>query len=305
MSERPSLPRWIALVLIKHAAWVLPPARGPWAKAMQNELPRIESDLEALSWAGGCLVASYLEKGRAMTRRQIDIGLAALIFLAAVGAASWWIGQRPYLTPGNHEVFREDSNLGAVAGFLVFIVAAIPCIVALFALHDRRFGDAARAGRICAFIMVPYLAALILVSLLTPRTVVNIGDSYCYDLWCLGVNQVNATPSGQNLLYEVRITAFVDSSHTHRLPAEQAKSFFYALDGNGHRYALLPESFSDAGVTLQPGESVKSSFAFVAPANASKLYLIGNAGDVFLPWVYLYFGSDVSLFHRSALLRIL
>jgi hypothetical protein len=61
----------------------------------------------------------------------------------------------------------------------------------------------------------------------------------------------------------------------------------------------------DADVTVQPGESVKSSLAFLAPPNARKLYLMGNAGQVFLPWVYLYFGSDISLFHRPTLLRIL
>jgi hypothetical protein len=96
--------------------------------------------------------------------------------------------------------------------------------------------------------------------------VVNIGDSYCYDLWCLGVNHVNATPRGRDILYTADV---------------------------------------DADVTVQPGESVESSLAFLAPLNARKLYLMGNADQVSLPWVYLYFGSDVVLFHRSALVPIL
>ena len=88
---------------------------------------------------------------------------------------------------------------------------------------------------------------------------------------------------------------------------KQAKHFLYVLDEQGRRYPLLPEAsfVDDADVTVQPGESVKSSLAFLAPPGARKLYLMGNAGQVFLPWVYLYFGSDVSLFHRPALLRIL
>jgi hypothetical protein len=316
MSKRPSLPRRIALALMEHSAWVLPSARGCWGQAMQRELPQIKNDLEALAWAGGCVAASYVERGRAIgailrgavgmpARQRMKIGLAGFVALAAIGAASWWAGQRPYLTPGNHQVFREGSNFGALAGFLVFIAAAIPGLAALAGIHDRKFHEAARAGRVCAVIIVPYLAALALVSLLTPGTLVNIGDSYCYDLWCLGVNQVKATPSGRDILYEVRVTAFVDSSHTHRLPAEAAKSFFYVLDDHGQRYPLLREkSFVDADVTVQPGASVESSFAFLAPLNARKLYLMGDDHN-WLPWVYLYFGSDISLFHRPALLRIL
>ena len=222
-----------------------------------------------------------------------------------IGPAWWWAGQRPYLTPGNQQIFREDSNAGAMAGFLVFVAAAIAGLTALFLALNRKDHEAARAGRVFAIIIVPYLAALALVSLLTPRTVVNVGDSYCYDLWCLGVNQVTATPSGQNILYTADVRIFVDSTHAHQLPAEEAKLFFYVLDDKGRRYPLLREaSFVDADVTVQPGESVKSSFAFRAPRNERKLYLMANDGGL-PPWVYMYFGSDISLFHRRALLRIL
>ena len=305
---------------MEHAVWVLPSARGPWAKAIQHELPQIENDMKALTWAGGCLLASYVERSRAiavivkaaflmLARPWLKNGLAALLALAVIGTASWWAGQWSYhLTPGNDLVFREASNAGAWAGFLVFVAAAIPSLAALFGIHDRKFHQAARAGRVCAAIVVPYLAALVLVSLLTPGTIVNIGDSYCYDLWCLGVKQVNATPSGPDILYTAEVRIFVDSSHPHHLPAEQAKDFFYVLDDQGRRYPLRQEaSFVDADVSVQPGESVRSSLAFLAPANARKLYLMGNGGRpwVYLPWVYLYFGSDISLFHRRALLRIL
>jgi hypothetical protein len=185
------------------------------------------------------------------------------------------------------------------------MAAAVPGVAALFGIHDRKFHEAARAGRICALIIGPYLAALMLVSLLTPRTIVDIGDSYCYDLWCLSVNQVNATPRGQDTLYTAEVRISLDSTHSHYLPAEPAKSFFYVLDDQGRRYPLLRDaSFLNADVTVHAGESLKSSFAFLAPRDTRKLYLMGEAGQVFLPWVYLYFGSDISLFHRRALLRI-
>lgn len=234
------------------------------------------------------------------TGKWVKIGLAALLAIVVIGSASWWESQRPYITPGDHRVFRECSNAGAMAGFLIFIAAAIPGMAALLRIHDGKFRDAVRAGRVCAAIIVPYLAALVLVSLLTPRTVVNIGDSYCYDLWCVGVNQVDAIPGARDIRYDVRVTAFVDSGHAHRLPASEAASFFYVLDDQGRRYGLARDaSFVGADVTVQPGETVKSSFAFLAAASARKLYLVGDDYG-WLPWVYLYFGGDFSLFHRPA-----
>jgi len=151
---------------MEHAAWVFPRARGPWAEAMQNELPQIENDLKALAWASGCLAASYVEKGRAMTRQQKKFGLAALRAVTVISFASWWARQWWYhVTPGTDLVFREDSNAGAMAGFLVFLTASIPAVAVFFGIHDGTFQQAARAGRVCAVIIGPYLAALVLVSL--------------------------------------------------------------------------------------------------------------------------------------------
>jgi hypothetical protein len=249
----------------------------------------------------GCLLASYAERRK--------IGLTALLATALIGGASWWASQWQYhLTPGTNLVFREASNAGAWAGLMVFVAAAIPGLAAAFAAHDGKFHEAARAGRICAVIAGPYRAALVLVSLTTPGTLVNIGDSYCYDLWCVGINQVKATPGGHETLYTAEVRIFTGSTHPHRLPAAQAKDFFYVLDDQGRRYPLLKQaSFVGADVTVQPGEPVKSSLAFRGQANVRKLYLMGEAGGTTLypPWVYLYFGSDISLFHRRALLRIL
>jgi hypothetical protein len=66
MTARASRLRRVASALMAHAADVLPPARSPWADAMRHELHHIESDLEALTWAAGCVLASYVERSRVM-----------------------------------------------------------------------------------------------------------------------------------------------------------------------------------------------------------------------------------------------
>jgi hypothetical protein len=238
-------------------------------------------------------------------QRWWKAGSVALFAMTAIGAASRWIGQRPYITPGTHQVFHMDSNPGALAGLLVLVATTIAGLAALaLCINDRKFREAARASWICAGIFIPYLAAVVLVSLLTPRTIVSTGDSYCWDLWCMGIQQVNAIPRGQNTLYTAEVRIFSDSNNTHRVPAERAKAFFHVLDEQGRRFPLLWEvSFLGADVNVKPGQSVKSSLTFLAPTNARKLYLIG--GDTGPSWVNLYFGSDIALFHRPTLLRVL
>lgn len=62
MSERVSIARRIAFVLMRHVFRVLPPARSEWGEAMRRELDHIENDWEALRWSAGCVVVSYVQR---------------------------------------------------------------------------------------------------------------------------------------------------------------------------------------------------------------------------------------------------
>ncbi len=300
------LARRMALALMEHAARVFPSAHGPWATAMQNELPQIENDLEALTWAGGCLAASYVERGRAIfshVQRRRKIAAVGLIASAALAAAFWWGGQRLFITPGTHQVFQEQASfageMAACLGFLAAFLIGVPTL--LFALNDGKF---TRAARVWAGILIPYTLALVGVALLTPRTIVSVGDIYCWDDWCMGVQQVNAARQGENILYTAEVRIVSEHYKPSRVPAGRAKTFFDVHEERGRSFPLLANaSFADADVTLHHGESVKSSLAFLAPANARELYLLGH--DLGPPWAYLAIGGDRAPFHRRALLRIL
>lgn len=155
---------------------------------------------------------------------------AIALLASALLLVSWWIGQRPYITAGSHKVFRMDSNAGAMVGFFGFIML---------------------------------LSA-------TPRTIVSIGDGYCWDLWCLGVEQVNATPQGQNIIYTARVRLFSDANH---VPDSREKDFLYVIDDQGRRFPVFQDSAAlpSLNVTVHPNESVTTSLSFLAPANARKL----------------------------------
>jgi hypothetical protein len=239
-------------------------------------------------------------------QRWKKIGSITLLAMSALMAASWWIGQRPYITPGSNQIFRMDSNAGGVVGFfgaLIMLPAAIVGVLSFMScINVRSFrGGAARVGRVCMWIVMPYMATLIFVSMLTPRTIVSIGDGYCWDLWCLGVEHVNASPQGQNILYTAKVRLFSDANH---VPTSRARNFLYAIDEQGQRFPVFQNwSALSLDVTVHPSESVTTSLSFLAPAKAKKLYLAGD--EVAMPWVYLYFGSDLNPLHRRTLLRIL
>jgi hypothetical protein len=82
MTSRPTLLRRLASRLMAHAAGVLPAARSSWGEAMQRELDHIDGDVEAFTWAAGCVLASYVERSRVMplmANRYVRLVLVLLI----------------------------------------------------------------------------------------------------------------------------------------------------------------------------------------------------------------------------------
>jgi hypothetical protein len=274
--------------LIRLAAKLYP---GPWRDRYGEEFEALLDD----AGINGRIAFNVLTGAVLMqVQRWQKVGTAALLAMGALFAASWWVGQRPYISPGTHQVFRMDSTLGFLVEFLVLLSLVVVGLITLLAGRGRW---------ICACIAASYMAAVVLVSLLTPRTIVSIGDSYCWDLWCVGIQNVNATPQGQNILYKAEVSLFSDATTVQLEVTDQPKRFFYLMDERGRRFPILAySSLAGPSVTVKPGESVKSSLTFLAPADARKLYLTDDLK--WPPWVNLYFGSDLNPFHRRTLLRV-
>lgn len=88
MSEHSSRLRRIALALVAHAAAILPPSRAAWAEAMRHELDHIDSDRDALTWAAGCVLASYVERSQVTHIVQTRPARALLALLIATQVLS-------------------------------------------------------------------------------------------------------------------------------------------------------------------------------------------------------------------------
>ena len=103
--------RRIAFSLVAHAARILPHTRTSWADAMEQEIHYVEGDREALAWAIGCVVASYLERIVAMdllhTRAARIVLVFPVLFLAA----------REFLAPVLTLAYRlQGTGLAGILG---------------------------------------------------------------------------------------------------------------------------------------------------------------------------------------------
>lgn len=135
MSERTAFLRRIAISLMIHAKKVVPPERSEWAEAMQHELEYIERDLSALTWAVGCVMAGYIQRGvekmnqhafsfSAIIRKPSALFPMAMSFVALAIVLGY---------VARFGVVRETDE-GAVAHLWQLLMAAQLPVLAFFAI---------------------------------------------------------------------------------------------------------------------------------------------------------------------------
>jgi hypothetical protein len=200
-------------------------------------------------------------------------------------------------------VIHSDSNLGAAVALVVVVGAVILVLASVVLLASGKCGRAVKALLASAALVATYTLALIAVSLRTPQRIVRVGDSYCVDLWCIGIDGVTPKSFGPETVYKVDVRIFSDANRV-RTSAKGAS--LYLVDERGRRFPLVKDpSVIPFDVSLEPGQSVKTSLTFVAAADARQLFLTGDTQGEPPFWVRLYFGSEDSLLHKRTLLRVL
>ena len=132
----------LAARLLDHAVRIMPPSRRDWVKGMQAELAHIPAPVAALSFALGCVRASYLQRIQDMMTfaRVTRWTLAAYALVCAGGyavATALMIGIKatPQLTPqdlGSGPGTAE--TLLFFQGYPVWRLAILPLIAILLAV---------------------------------------------------------------------------------------------------------------------------------------------------------------------------
>jgi hypothetical protein len=200
-----------------------------------------------------------------------------------------------------------DSGLGAVIVPL-FVIAgtAVTLIVAAVELAQKNYRFTGRVLGVCIAWVAAYLIVLVSVSLLSPQTTVKVGDSYCADIWCIGIDHVNTTRRGQEIVYTLDAHIFSDANTVNTSAKKEIS--LYLVDDRGRRFPLVSDpSAIPFDVTLNPHQKINTALTFVTTPDVRQLFLAIDATMATnrFPWLKLYFGSDFSLLHKPPRLRVL
>ena len=196
------------------------------------------------------------------------------------------------------QVFTLLLVLCVLASLVVLLLVAYRLI------RGRRAGALALLSRWGVGVAV-YLTISIAVSVARPVRMIEQGQNWCFDDWCIAIESVHRKPtaSGQETL-----TTDLRIYNAARLP-EGAQGFWaYLRDQNGGRYAPTPGAWQQVVAARVPGHGfARTSMDFVVPAGARQLgFVTGHGGGTpcgFLPSL-LEIGQGGCLFHKPNMIRV-
>ncbi len=203
---------------------------------------------------------------------------------------------------------------------VLFLVSVLGCVLALVAalvalVFHRRLAARRLALTLGSYLLL-YALTLASVGALSPQQTMVIGQTRCFDDWCIAVahavqrSSLDASPTlapnGRFTIVTVRV-----SSRAKRISQRELDTQLYLVDGAGRRYdvaAAAQRALDAAGqggqpltTELAPGASFTHTVAFDTPIGASRLALIVTHSA--FPGA-LIIGSDQSPFHRPTLMLL-
>jgi pimeloyl-ACP methyl ester carboxylesterase len=186
--------------------------------------------------------------------------------------------------------------------FVILFLGGMGTLVAALAaaLRGRRTTALALLRRVGMSIVV-YLGVVVIVSLVSPRRVVAVGDEQCSDDWCVAVADVHRTAGVSDVAYHV---TFRLSSRARRVAQRERGVVVYLRDGTGRRYDPDPTVGAvPFDVRLEPLQQINTARTFHAPPRAFALgVVVARAGFPFPGCCII--GDQGSLFHKRTVVRI-
>jgi len=204
-------------------------------------------------------------------------------------------------------------SLGDLAFILSFLGVLLAVSRIVWRLARGRLTDAKRLGGRLAGFLALYFAVLLAVSIATPGKHVPIGESQCFDEWCIAVVGVekpaavgSVRPKGVFWIVNARVSNR-GRGRRHR----ETGAFAYLLDRDGHRFGPSPEGQAalaregTAGSPLtafvDPGGSFSSRMVFDVPPSARDLAFVKSSG--WFPVAFII-GDPGSLLHRRTVVDL-
>jgi hypothetical protein len=223
-------------------------------------------------------------------------------------------------------IVHSDSGLGFLLALLIAFAAAIALSVSVVFALERKFRSAAKVAGVTLGAMMAWVVVVTLISFATPQTIVKLGDSYCADIRCLGIDRVQTEARGSETVYKLDVRLFSDAN---TVKVTFGGVSFLLLDERGRRFPMTPTTDSPEATPydtyLDPGQTIKTTLTFTVASDAKQLFLIdtprtvlegakpstgGKKAPAWAPYVVIWFyvaslGNDSSPLHKPTMLRVL
>lgn len=190
---------------------------------------------------------------------------------------------------------------------LLFLLAVLASAATFGALANsivrRRRARMLKILRIYALCALAYFMTGVAVAFLRPQRVISVGDPWCFDDWCLSVEDVKESLEPLGPSYNVTLRVF---SRAGRVAQRANGAWIYLIDERGKLYPPDPDpSAVPLNVLLQPHEAVTTSRIFHVPNSARPIGLVtGHGGRYCGPMAFLVIGECGCIFRRPTMIGI-
>ena len=186
---------------------------------------------------------------------------------------------------------------------LAVLTTSITLAAAVVSAMRGRGAKALKVITVWASCAAAYLTVGLGVSYVRPQLILRVGDPWCFDDWCLAVDNVGQDPTPPQVSYNVRFRIF---SRAGRVTQRANGAWIYLIDESGRLYAPQADPAAiPLDVALRPNESVATARIFRVPPGVHTLGLItGHGGDYCGAMSVLIMGQGGCWFHRPAMIRI-
>ena len=181
---------------------------------------------------------------------------------------------------------------------LIFISTVVFLVAIIFrALSGHRKRALKQLKSLLLFDLI-YLTVVIVVALITPRTILPVGELDCSDDWCISVERAEKYPKGPSTI--VQVTFLIHSRALGRPQIENGVQA-YLVDSSGNYFASMAvQDETPFSLSLQPGESKEVVRIYSVPVNSIPTGIHISKGK--FPGLFII-NDDQSLFHKKSLMK--
>jgi hypothetical protein len=204
-------------------------------------------------------------------------------------------------------IVHSDSFFAIMLILLVMLSAAFGLLATVVLLLAVKFRTASKVFAATATACLMFFTLQAAIHALMPQTIVKRGDSFCEDIWCIGITDVKTTARPQDVLYTLSVHIFSDAGRGGNI---HSKEVFFLVDEHGRRFPLTPDPAAVPYTReIAPQEGFDTTMTFAVAAGVGNLYLTGESTQPQSFVVRLFtgewLGDHVSSMRKPTMLRVL